>query len=347
MTQPPYVPTHEDRASLFDMQVGPRGEIVAKHMANDDLRRDREVREAWREAIDTGWTSYSVYSIMPYAQTVGPICGRYYHIPAAEQMPDGGVRVVKLHVDTPIIDNKAKGGEFASKPVLPKSIAGDIVGFFDRAQSVAGRSGCVICLPDRDNTRELTEAELGVMLANRMQWYRRLKRVADATWARHPGSHGSIDPNAIIAANAMRARGELTKMPDWASETRDTSVERDCPSCGELIKKSARMCRHCRFELDPAFFANLRPAAQSGQPGAPVKAAVAPLAHDPAPELGDAELGLEPLPEEMEGDAPEPPQQRETPEVASVTASTEVTHEQADLHRPVKPVPRPRIPLRR
>jgi len=101
---------------------------------------------------------------------------------------------------------------------------------------------------------EVTEKELEKAAADQRNFYIRLMREGDSSWARY-GKHEHISDAHRRAAHAL---GELRP---WNTIAK-ANIE--CPSCGERVPAHVAMCKHCsvvinREAYDKLQFAGDRP----------------------------------------------------------------------------------------
>ncbi|MFZ0037833.1 MAG: hypothetical protein WAK91_10445 [Candidatus Acidiferrales bacterium] len=85
-----------------------------------------------------------------------------------------------------------------------------------------------------------TEFEIAAAAARRQSWYQDLIAEADAMWAR---GHSYRE----ISDMHRRAALSLGIERDWAYVPQQFV---DCPACGEKVKPSVAVCRHCHAVLD-------------------------------------------------------------------------------------------------
>jgi len=91
---------------------------------------------------------------------------------------------------------------------------------------------------------------IGVVLAIRMAMKRAAtqRREHDARLAAMTHSYlAAMKKKQQVAQSAAQASAQ----PPAAPEAAPAREERECPFCAELILKKARVCKHCRRDVEP------------------------------------------------------------------------------------------------
>ncbi len=131
-------------------------------------------------------------------------------------------------------------GNFAPLAVLPLELARE----FEREYASTG--GVFILAGNAaPSKKRLAEARHLLLL-----WHRREYQSAVDAWTRYR-QHKFITERQRDAARELHRLGEIAALPEWVAITQPGAQRRACPACGEEIKPAARICRHCRFRLDP------------------------------------------------------------------------------------------------
>ena len=101
--------------------------------------------------------------------------------------------------------------------------------------------------------QEVTEKELEKAAADQRNFYIRLMREGDSSWARY-GKHEHISDAHRRAAHAL---GELRP---WNTIAK-ANIE--CPSCGERVPAHVAMCKHCSVVINKEAYDKLQFAGDS------------------------------------------------------------------------------------
>ncbi|MFZ0739807.1 MAG: zinc ribbon domain-containing protein [Candidatus Acidiferrales bacterium] len=112
--------------------------------------------------------------------------------------------------------------------ITAREIADDLI------QDLDGH-GIFVCAGARP-----TDEELSTAAAKRAEWYQQLVAEADTMWAR---GHSYRE----ISDMHRRAALSLGTERDWAFVPQKLI---DCPACGEHVKPSVAVCKHCGAVLD-------------------------------------------------------------------------------------------------
>ncbi len=135
-------------------------------------------------------------------------------------------------------------GNFNPVGVVPNDIAQEFVREY-------GETGGVFAIGIHTDPfeEELRKAE-----QLQVKWFRREYQKAVDSWTRYR-QHKFITDRQRDAARSLAERGELSELPEWVTLTNEGQPSASCPACGEDIKPSARVCRHCGYHLDPSWMA--------------------------------------------------------------------------------------------
>lgn len=232
---------YENNDSMFgDLRV-----TNGRPVGTDAVFRDRRVNETWKEVEAQGYQPFSLISTHKFElhSQLG-VLGSVY-VAAAD--PKKGY--AKTTIWMPVIFAREAGeGAHSFTAAIPAQLGRDVLKQWKE-------QGGLIGYLDPDGTREPTAEELAHCRDTQYAWYKRLHRQGTQIWAKHPGQHQLIDDNMRDAARAMHARGDIVKLPDWVSATRDESIETECPACANFIRKNAKKCLHCDYIIDVEFFA--------------------------------------------------------------------------------------------
>ncbi|TEA78666.1 hypothetical protein [Allopusillimonas ginsengisoli] len=84
-----------------------------------------------------------------------------------------------------------------------------------------------------------------------------LASIAIGVWAGNKGRSGfawfilAVLISPILAAIFLAASSDLSKNPVAALEAPSPKTHVTCPDCAEMVKKEARVCKHCGCKLTP------------------------------------------------------------------------------------------------
>lgn len=213
---------------------------------DSDRQRDRMVKERWDQLYRVGWEQATVINCLPWALEIHTTFG-YFRIPAPDKKKNEAFHTFQIRV--PSIDMRDLGeAKYVPEVVMPIEIAQE----FEKKYKEEG--GVIVFRTPRDrdlpeNVGELLQAAQERMTA----WYKHKFQDGQKEWARSRQNPQYIDDRHRDAARFLFEKSLIAQLPDWISTTRDEATQKECPACGEIVKKTAKICVHCRFHIDPDF----------------------------------------------------------------------------------------------
>ncbi len=235
-------PSGRDFASTFES--GPDSAGGLRRGGASDRLRDQLVREARQHMQNIGWQSATVINLhlFPLVLNLGEL--GQIEVPACPA--DGPF--ASLTLDACRISMRDLGeGNFHPVPVLPIELARE----FEREYAPTGG---VFILAGK-NTQP-SDAQLASARDRLRLWYRREFQAATDAWTRYR-QHKFITERQRDAARELHRLGEIPALPEWVAISQPGNQLRPCPACGEDVKSDARICRHCRYRIDPKWLKKL------------------------------------------------------------------------------------------
>lgn len=231
------IPTGRDFATTFESGYDPARGL--RHGGASDRLRDRLVREEKARIERLGFEPATIVNLHPFPLSLN--LGELGCIEVPARAPSQDYASLVLHAYR-LSMRDLGDGNFTPLAVLPIELARE----FEREYAATGGvfilSGAI-----RPSAEQLAAARASLLL-----WHRREFQQAMDAWTRYR-QHKFITERQRDAARELYRLGEITALPDWLAVTHPGAGHRACPACGEEVKPSARICRHCRFHLDPAW----------------------------------------------------------------------------------------------
>jgi hypothetical protein len=239
----------------FDPQ-GSRGPIIR---SESDRDRNAQVMDMWATLLEIGWETVTVVNCLSWPLDINLGFLGNFHCDAAK-----GILPSRTRIDQPRMDQRNITDGYASVPCVPAQIAKQfVIAYAEQGGVFYFISGKALVEdgkfvhhpgPDPEDLDERIEAAKDKMKA----WMRRKYLEGVDNHAKYPGQPYRIDQRMRDAAKFMFEAGEIDKMPEWTTVTRDASVMTECGACGESVKKTANRCK-CGFILNEAWAASLGP----------------------------------------------------------------------------------------
>lgn len=230
----------------FEMKYEPGKGVITG--GESSMQRHRLASEKWQHLYKLGWENAIVINCLPWALEIHTNYG-YYRIPAPDKKKGEALHTYEIRV--PAMSMRDMGdANYIPEPVMPIEIAQEFERKYRDEGGVIAMKCPAVLTPE-------FQAEVGKRVAEAHEkmnaWYKNQFLQGQRNWSQFNKNPFHISDRMRDAARFLYETGGINELPDWVSVTREESVHSECPACAEVVRKAAKVCKHCGFKIDAEF----------------------------------------------------------------------------------------------